>query len=386
MSGSPPVKALQFVVKISKYCNLRCSYCYEYNELSDKRRMSLPHLRRLFESAARHAAAHGLDSVSFIWHGGEPFLLPLDTYEEIHRMQQEIFGDTVPFWNSVQTNLTILTDRHIACLKEGRIFRGVGVSFDVLGDLRVDTKGKVRTETVLENMQKLIDAEIKFGAIAVLARGTVLQARNIYGFYDGLGIESRFLPYYMSANGEQVSDHALGYDEITHALKAVFDSWMASNRATPVDPIGEYIDYAIAHVTGQPKSTYDKRAEEFVLLVNVDGGVWGVSEAYDPHYRYGNILDEEIGEILASPARLRAIREANERMATHCAQCPYFGHCPGYFAGDATPEQQRLLTESGCPVREVIDHIVVRLAQTGVTETLAATGRTGANPALAISL
>jgi hypothetical protein len=31
-----PIKRLEFVVKISKYCNLRCRYCYEMNDL-DKR-------------------------------------------------------------------------------------------------------------------------------------------------------------------------------------------------------------------------------------------------------------------------------------------------------------------------------------------------------------
>ena len=379
-------KELQFVVKISKYCNLRCDYCYEYNDLGDKRRLSLTQLRRLFETAARHAVANGHDSVSFVWHGGEPFLIPLDYYEEIHRLQQDVFGG-VPFWNSVQTNLTVLTDRHIACLKERRLFRGIGVSFDVLGDLRVDTKGRTRTETVLDNMQRLIDNGIRFGAIAVLARGTLPHVREIYRFYDGLGIESRFLPYYMSASGEQVSRHALTGFEITDALKILFDCWMNSDRATPVDPIAEYIGYAVAHMSGGPRRSYDKHTDEFVLLANVDGGIWGVTEAYDEQYRYGNVLEQELTEILASPNRMRAAREGQKRIDSHCTHCPYFGHCPGYFVGDATPEQQRLLTETGCPVRRVLDHIVSRLTESGIPEALMrAIGRSTDNPALAISL
>jgi sulfatase maturation enzyme AslB (radical SAM superfamily) len=31
-----PIKRLEFVVKISKYCNLRCRYCYEMNDLDKK--------------------------------------------------------------------------------------------------------------------------------------------------------------------------------------------------------------------------------------------------------------------------------------------------------------------------------------------------------------
>jgi uncharacterized protein len=375
MSACRKVKELQYVVKISKYCNLRCAYCYEYDELGDKRRLSLAHLRRLFEAAARHAAAEGHGCVSFVWHGGEPFLIPLEDYEQIHRMQRDIFGDRIPFWNAVQTNLTVLTDRHITCLKEGQVFNGIGVSFDVLGDMRVDTKGRLRTETILGNMQRLIDNGISFGAIAVLARATLPHARDIYNFYDSLGVESRLLPYYMSTNGAQVSDHALTYDEITGALKAIFDTWMISQRATPVDPVSEYLDYAMAHLAGAPKNIYNKLTDEFVLFVNTDGGVWGLSEAYDAQYRYGNILDEEIATILASPNRARAVRQAEERMLSHCADCPYFGHCPGSFVGDATLEQQQLLAEAGCPVRNVLDHMVGRLIEYGVPEMVAhATG------------
>lgn len=82
MSGARPTKAAQFVVKISKYCNLRCTYCYEYHELGRKQRMSLDHIRRFFDNVAVHAAANDFHSVSFLWHGGEPFLVPLDYYEE----------------------------------------------------------------------------------------------------------------------------------------------------------------------------------------------------------------------------------------------------------------------------------------------------------------
>jgi hypothetical protein len=55
--------------------------------------------------------------------------------------------------------------------------------------------------------------------------------------------------------------------------------------------------------------------------------------------------------VFQSPVRRRAAQEPAERMRTYCSGCPYFRHCPGFFVGDATPEQQRLLADFGCPVR-----------------------------------
>jgi uncharacterized protein len=161
MATEPQRRSLQFVVKITKYCNLRCSYCYEYRELGNKTKMALGDLAAFFRHVASYAAEHDLTNVDFLWHGGEPFLVPIEYYSEIKTLQREAFRDLSDrVTNSAQTNLTILTDRHLAWLKEKRFIDSLGISFDVSGDQRVDTGGKVKTEVVLRNLQKLIDHEI----------------------------------------------------------------------------------------------------------------------------------------------------------------------------------------------------------------------------------
>jgi len=75
MIAQPRRKSLQYVVKISKFCNLRCTYCYEYAELGLKHRMSLDQIATMFKHAADHVESNKLDDLSFVWHGGEPFLV-----------------------------------------------------------------------------------------------------------------------------------------------------------------------------------------------------------------------------------------------------------------------------------------------------------------------
>lgn len=78
-----------WVVKTSKFCNMRCTYCYEYEELDKRERMSLDTWRDLFAlvGEARHSAdkrerASGKEErpseALVVLHGGEPSLLPLD--------------------------------------------------------------------------------------------------------------------------------------------------------------------------------------------------------------------------------------------------------------------------------------------------------------------
>ena len=47
-------------------------------------------------------------------------MISLDYFEEIRFAQDEIFAGVTHFNNSVQSNLTVLTERHIASLKEER--------------------------------------------------------------------------------------------------------------------------------------------------------------------------------------------------------------------------------------------------------------------------
>ena len=383
----PIRRVAQFVMKITKYCNLRCAYCYEYRDLGNKERMSLGALGRMFENIVADPAVHQYEALSFIWHGGEPFLVPMDYYEAISDLQRKFLADKIPYENVVQTNLTVLTDQHLEFLKSERFFTGLGVSFDVYGDQRIDKAGKLRTEVVLKNMQRLIDHGIPFGAICVLARNTLPHFREIYRFYDQLGIPSKFLPFYLSSFEEQITDHALTYDVLVDALKSTFDEWISSKRATSVDPIDEYLSYAVSYITEKRDTRYNKELDEYTFVVGLDGRVWGHGEAYLAGHEYGNLVHESFGAILHSKSRRRAIERTRLRLAEYCEKCPFFGACPGAFVADASAQQEKFLIESGCQVREVIDHIVNTFGRAGLSDTiLAQVGQQQGNAAIAVNL
>ena len=347
----------QFVFKVSKYCNLRCDYCYEFPYLGDKARMSLDQIRAAFQNIKSSINELAIEDADFIWHGGEPFLVPLEFYEQVNLIQKDIFGAGFKYSNSVQTNLTVLTDRHIEFL-EGGFFGDIGVSFDVYGDQRLDTKGKSRTDMVRANMHKLISHQIDFGAISVLARDALPSIKQIYRFFDELGVDHRILAYYRSVSSEQAQRHGLDFDELVGAYKDVFHEWLASERATPVEPIKDYVRYAVRHITGVDNDRYDRSISERVFIIDINGDVFNAVESYELEFRYGNLFSSSFREIVASAARARSIALSQERTQRFCHPCPYFGNCPGVFVANATSVERKVLEASGCPVRAVLDHIV----------------------------
>jgi uncharacterized protein len=141
------------IVKVSKFCNLRCTYCYETPWLADKARMSLEDIEKMFVHIrdylwrqSRKPKDHLID---FYWHGGEPLAQPIEYWEEIIALQDRLFGRRFrkkSIINSLQSNLTLVTRKHLP------LFRGkyrLGFSYDVSNDFRVNAGGQP-TESVVE--------------------------------------------------------------------------------------------------------------------------------------------------------------------------------------------------------------------------------------------
>jgi sulfatase maturation enzyme AslB (radical SAM superfamily) len=134
-------KHLEFVVKLSKFCNLRCSYCYEFEDLHKKDRMALEQIRSMFVNIFAHAALHDVKTIEFCWHGGEPFLFKPSFFREIGSSQATVFGTHVVVSNIVQTNLTVLSEEMLSFLEERSFFSGsvsrstpMGLSASILAE------------------------------------------------------------------------------------------------------------------------------------------------------------------------------------------------------------------------------------------------------------
>ena len=72
---------ITWAVKASKLCNLRCRYCYEWDDLSNPARMPVEGWARVLTAARRYHDLHaarfgGRYTTAIVWHGGEPLLLP----------------------------------------------------------------------------------------------------------------------------------------------------------------------------------------------------------------------------------------------------------------------------------------------------------------------
>lgn len=325
---------VNWIVKASKLCNLRCRYCYEWNELACADRIPLSQWRPLLEAVRDYDGILGRSrrdgrSVrnNIIWHGGEPLLLPPTYFEEVFDAQREILAPAdVEYCNVLQSNLYSVPERTLEVLEREGV--QLGVSFDVVPGVRL-TAGGMETEAVVaKNIDRLQRRGVNIGAVVVLAGHTSPHLRRIYDFYAARDIPVRFLPLFDAPLNTAEAPFSLTMRATVAALKRLFDYWVGLPRRIGVWPLLEYVYTALLRRTGESRQPFDRRAAgEWALLINTDGTLYHRPDAYTAAFALGNVFHQDVSAILSSQAYAASLDRDEQLVERFCKGCGYRGAC-----------------------------------------------------------
>ena len=324
----------EWVLKVSRLCNLRCRYCYEWDGLADPRRMDLALWPRIFaavrtlaERDERESGAPGTNRL--IWHGGEPTLLPLDYFERVMALQRAAFpadwlaGGRIR--NIIQTNLFALPDAKLDFLvAHGFEF---GVSCDIVDDVRVDAGNRPTAPRVLENLARLDARGLDPGQIVVIAGHTAPAIADIYAHLPRRGRSCSLLPLFDGPDGRPAGAWAVGRDEVNAALFRFFELWFADGCPFRVRPLDQYLTTVVMHLLGLRRQAYDRRRGERILVVGVNGELHEPSTESLSGTVLGNLATQSIDEIVASAPYAASLADDDRVRDAVCGACEWLGAC-----------------------------------------------------------
>jgi uncharacterized protein len=168
-------------------CNIQCQYCYQ-NPQRDAG--NVPHA---FDLEAMKAAIEQ-EGGPFTLFGGEPLLVPEDVLENLWSWGFEKFRG-----NGIQTNGTLINQRHIRLFKKYKVHVGLSVDGpDDLNDVRwvkdVDQtrEATARTHAAIE---RLCREQVPISLIVTLHRGNATADKlplmlDWFRYLDGIGLAS----------------------------------------------------------------------------------------------------------------------------------------------------------------------------------------------------
>jgi len=354
------MKSVEWVVKASKFCNLRCEYCYEWNSLDSTERISLDGWRRILGAIRSYhltlAARLGEPvEARVIWHGGEPLTLPSAYLDSAMALQHELL-DGLRHSILLQTNLYRLPANTLDVL----IRHGVklGVSLDVFGGVRRDVRGMETEEAVVANMDRLDRLGIRHGAITVLARHNHRRLNEVYDFWARRGVGFRVLPLFDGPAERPQGRFELSDAELVDSLSGLFAHWIETGAIVDVVPLSEWLGDVLRKLLGARRRVYDRRRNgERVFLVETAGGLYQTDERGRPELALGNVLTEPMDRILSGPAFAASLVRTDAKTARYCGGCPHYGFCDGY---PVHAEPFAIAPDRGCPVTAAVHDRIER--------------------------
>lgn len=343
MLQSAPVPFRQFVLKVHSRCDLSCNHCYMY-EHADQSWKSRPRILALDTAAlvgkrvAEHARTHGLASVVFVLHGGEPLLAGVDHLEAIIKVLQEALAGVADVDLRIHTNGVRLDEQFCDLFLKYDVKVGVSLDGDRVANDRHRRYADGRTShpQVLKALELLRSDRYRHLYVGLLC--TVDVANDPIAVYEALLAEQPprvdlLLPHATwDAPPSRPLDPATGEQDATAYadwLIAVHDRWVRDGR-----PMGiRTFDSVYSTLRGGPSLTEALGLTPTDLLViETDGQIEQVDSlkvAFDGAPGTGLTVLADSLDVAAAHPGVRARQLGAEGLCQTCRDCPVLATCGG---------------------------------------------------------
>ncbi|HEX7552338.1 MAG TPA: radical SAM protein [Geothrix sp.] len=331
------------ILKPTDGCNARCLYCSAAHPGTAKR-MTPETLEAVFRLFGDWALLRGQRDLQFIWHGGEPLLMPDSFWDRVFQGQEELLRNRgIGVENGIQTNATLIRPDTIPLLKRLLGDRGsVGTSADPLPGIR-ELKGAPDGrygEKLNASLGLLRDAGIRYGILFVVHRLALPHLPEIYrNFRERHPVAGlRFNPLYRQGRASDSGtwdDLGLTADEWGQALIALHRAWDADGRPGNVQPFGPW-QRLFEGGAWRLSCENSGNCAGSHFGVDPDGTVYLCGRSADGHSSSFGSADELTAAALAEHPIHRMVNNRRVYLKqTFCKGCPWWLHCHGGCVNDS---------------------------------------------------
>jgi len=338
-------------------CNLDCAYCFFLDKEAlypnSKFRMSdellETYIRQLIES-------HKTNEVALAWQGGEPTLMGLDFYRRAVALAEKYRQPGMEIKHSMQTNGTLLDDDWCTFFKENNFL--IGISLDgprALHDIyRRDKGGGPTFDRVMRGLRCLQKHGVDFNVLVAVNRVNADFPLDVYRFLrDEAGVDwIQFIPIVERVNadgrtlyqqGTTVSDRSVRPRQFGRFLSAVFDEWVFHDVGRV---FVQTFEAALANWLQLPSSgvcLFDETCGNALALEH-NGDLYACDHYVEPDYRLGNIREQHLLEMVASPQQRQFGANKRDLLPRYCRECDVRFACHG-----GCPKNRFINTPDGEP-------------------------------------
>ncbi len=339
---------------IGSVCNMKCSYCYYLPKAALLNSTSKIAEKTLEKFIQGYINSQNADTIFFTWHGGEPTLLGIDFFKTVLNLQKKHCPEGKHIENDLQTNGLLIDEEWCKFLKENRFFVGLSVDGDEEGNnCRVDNAGNAVLDKVVKAAKLLNSYNVPFNTLTVVNSKNSKKPLETYNFLKNV-IGSNYMqfipltevkghqttaPLYWDENSlpEIESKNALpgngfveGFSvspaEWGNFLLAIFNEWYEKDQGKVFVYLFENF-LSIWLGRGAQSCLFDKACSHAMAL-DRDGSVYACDHFSYPQYKYGNINESSMLEIISSKEKEK-FASLKPALPQECEKCRWLFACNG---------------------------------------------------------
>ncbi len=315
---------------VSEACNLACDYCY-YSHCGGQPKEIRRIESRVLESFIRDYMNLSVGSASFAWQGGEPLLAGLPFFEEVVALQAQYAPPGTSIGNAVQTNGTLITEEWARFFKQYNFL--VGVSIDgpksIHDARRVTHSGVGSFDRVMRGVAHLNRRQVEYNVLTVIHPGNVRRVPELMDFYRNNDFRwVQFIPSmaFSAQEVQQSGSYEITPDEYGDFLCEAFEYWY--DEEYPRFSIRMFDSVLALYMNRDPGFCVLSKTCGQTLVLEQNGDAYPCDFYMDADWRLGNVGEQSIAELLASPA-MRRFASLKPTLPAACQTCQWKSVCHG---------------------------------------------------------
>lgn len=327
-------KKLVIVLKVTRLCNLRCTYCHSWAEG--------PNQTMKFETIAsiihKILSTPNIKRFEFVWHGGEITLLKPLLFQKLIWLQQKFKQPEHYITNSMQSNAVNISNEWLSFIHG--IGMHVGISLDGIPAIhdsrRVDYRGRKTSQRVALGIEKLRQHKIPFGALIVVDKEVYkTDHRKMFDYFIEIGLNNieflNIVPDNRIPAGVKIDENYITYADFISFLTQIFITWWDEYRTTILIPqFSDFIRAIKTPGTQLAACYWSENCSQEVITIEPDGDVSPCDKYVgDTDSQYGSLMKNDLADLLANSTHNQIARREEQDAFNKMRQCRWFYLCQG---------------------------------------------------------
>lgn len=331
-----PLKANKLVVvlKATRLCNLRCTYCHSWAEGPNQ----TIKFERLVKIVKRILSIPNILRVEFVWHGGEVTLLRTEFFKKLIWLQEQFKRKDHVITNTMQSNAVNISREWFTFLKG--MGMSVGISFDGVPEIhdsrRLDVRGRPTSHKVANGIKQLNRHGIPYGALIVVDRDLYnIEPEKLLSYLTSIELHDieflNIVPDNRAKPGDDIGTAYISYQEYIKFLSDVYKVWYTSyQQKIQIRMFNNFIDVLSGKEKQLSACYWSGNCSQEIVTIEPNGDVSPCDKYVgEVGSIYGSLMESDLATLLENSRHNKNSIKEEVESHNRMGECEWFSVCNG---------------------------------------------------------